>query len=359
MWRKFQIHLPPDKFDTQSQFCDWHKGQNLKKDGAALLSLARAERCRRGSTDYDDMHVLGPLLEIKSHFEHKFTTLFGPLLHVVRRHESALVATLFWKLFTDKASGCGLFAHKNEFQKLHHYLSGTSGRYGMSTFVTKQSGTTKYGCGITANSLEARANKHIKAALGTKLGFVAMHAIVKKSCSFQCRQTCHLRFSLRQACHGDCRKIYCNKESTQYGENPVGANWKQQWSLGVNRAGDDEYWNTYCWSKHTSWPLCQYTIATNSAVEVCRKMQLHYNDATKTTRDYCATLKQDWLSFRKDPMKFRDALVAEVQTFSVDRARDHLVNRNAYPDAPRNWRPSEADVFAIVEKDLLFQQQVT
>jgi hypothetical protein len=88
-------------------------------------------------------------------------------------------------------------------------------------------------------------------------------------------------------------------------------------------------------------------------------MQLHYNDATKTTRDYCATLKQDWLSFRKDPMKFRDALVAEVQTFSVYRARDHLVNHNAYPDAPRNWRPSEADVFAIVEKDLLFQQQVT
>jgi hypothetical protein len=104
--------------------------------------------------------------------------------------------------------------------------------------------------------------------------------------------------------------------------------------------------------------MCQYTIATNSAVEVCRKMQLHYNDATKTTRDYCATLKQDWLSFKKDPIKFREALVAEVQTFSVNRAKDHLVNPKAYPDAPSNWRPSEADVFAIVEKDLLFQQQV-
>ncbi len=33
MWKKFQIHLPAGKFDTQSQFCDWHKGQNLKKDG--------------------------------------------------------------------------------------------------------------------------------------------------------------------------------------------------------------------------------------------------------------------------------------------------------------------------------------
>ena len=78
----------------------------------------------------------------------------------------------------------------------------------------------------------------------------------------------------------------------------------------------------------------------------------------KTLRDYCATLKQDWLSFNKDPIKFREALVGEVQDFSVERARDHLLNHSAFPDAPRNWRPSAADVFAIVEKGLLFQQKV-
>ncbi len=35
-----------------------------------------------------------------------------------------------------------------------------------------------------------------------------------------------------------------------------------------------------------------------------------------------------------------------------------MVDASAYLDVPKNWRPSEAEVFAIVEKDLLFQQKV-
>jgi hypothetical protein len=258
----------------------------------------------------------------------------------------------------EKASGCGMFVHPNSYEKLHHFRTGTSGRYGMCTFVSQLTGRVKYGCGVTANSLEARANKNIKAALGTKLGFVAMHTIVKNSCSSQCRQTCHLRFSVRQACHGDCRTIYDTRESCQYGENPVGANWRRQWSLGTIRAGDDAYWNTYCWDHGTSWPYLEFTIATNSAVDMCRKMQLYHNDASKTLRDYCITLKQDWISFKKDPQQYRRALVAVVQSFSIQRARDHVVNASAYLDLPKNWRPSEAEMFEIVEKDLLFQQKV-
>ena len=359
MWKKFQLHLAPGTYDPHTQFCDWHKGQNLKKDGEELLSLAQVERNRRGQVDYDSMHKLGPILGNDSGTVLKFTTLFGPLLHVVRRHESESVVTLFWKLFTEKASGCGMFVHPNSYEKLHHYKTGTSGRYGICTFVSQVTGRVKYGCGVTANSLEARANKNIKAALGTKLGFVAMHAIVKKSCSSQCRQTCHLRFSVRQACHGDCRKIYDRRESTKYGENPVGANWRQQWSLGVIRAADDAYWNTYCWHHGTSWPDWEFTIATNAAVEMCRKMQLYHDDPSKTLREYCLTLKRDWQSFKKDPLKYRSALVAVVQSFTIKRARDHVVDAFAYSDVPKNWRPSEAEVFAIVEKDLLFQQKVS
>ena len=66
----------------------------------------------------------------------------------------------------------------DSFEKLHHYKTGTSGRYGMATFL-------KFGCGLTANSLEARANKNVKRALGTKLGLLPIISIVKKSCSSQ------------------------------------------------------------------------------------------------------------------------------------------------------------------------------
>ena len=358
MWKKFQLHLPPGTYDPHHQYCDWHKGQNLKKEGEGLLSLAQNDRIRRGQVEYDDMHKLGSIFGNESGSYRKFNTLFGPLLHVVRRHESERVVELFWNLFTEKASGCGMFVFPNSYEKLHHYKTGTSGRYGMCTFVSEITGRVKYGCGVTANSIEARANKNIKSALGTKLGFVVMHAIVKKSCSSQCRQTCHLRYSLRQACHGDCRKIYDRREYTQYGENPFGANWRQQWSLGVNRALDDAYWNTYCWQHGPSWPDLEFTIATNAAVDMCRKMELYYDDASKTLRDYCTTLKRDWQSFKKDPLKYRTALVAAVQSFTSTRARDHVVDAAAYLNVPRNWRPSEAEVFAIVEKDLLFQQKV-
>ena len=50
--------------------------------------------------------------------------------------------------------------------------------------------------------------------------------------------------------------------------------------------------------------------------------------------------------------------MAVVKSFNMQRARDHVVNASAYLDLPKNWRPSEAEVFAIVEKDLLFQQKV-
>ncbi len=87
-------------------------------------------------------------------------------------------------------------------------------------------------------------------------------------------------------------------------------------------------------------------------------MQLYHDNPSKTLRDYCITLKRDGQSFKKDPLKYRRDLVSLVQSFTIKRARDHLVDASAYSHVPKNWRPSEAEVFAIVEKDLLFQQKV-
>ena len=95
----------------------------------------------------------------------------------MRRHDSGPVADLFWTLFLDKARETGV-CNDDSFEKLHHYKTGISGRYGMSTFL-------KFGCGLTANSFEARANKNVKRALGTKLGLLPIISIVKKSCSSQ------------------------------------------------------------------------------------------------------------------------------------------------------------------------------
>ncbi len=121
MWNKFKLHLPQGKFDPFIQFCDWHKGQNLKKDGEALLSQAQEDRRKSGQTAYDEIHKLGSIFGNVSGSTRKFSTLFGPLLHVVRRHESEHVVKLFWTLFMEKASGCGMFVHPNSYEKLHHY----------------------------------------------------------------------------------------------------------------------------------------------------------------------------------------------------------------------------------------------
>ncbi len=128
MWKKLQLHLTPGTFDPQNQFCDWHKGQNLKKEGERLLSLACTERTRVGHTVYDRMYKLGNIFGKERGKSRPFTALFGPLLHVVRRHNNLAVATLFWTLFVEKASGCGMLAHANNFEELHHFVTGASGR---------------------------------------------------------------------------------------------------------------------------------------------------------------------------------------------------------------------------------------
>ena len=175
MWQRFQKCLPSSKFDPSFQYCDWHKGEVMKKEGDKLIKLALSERTRLGSA-YDRKWKLGHLLQNKQGQDHNFTSLFGRLLHVVRRHDSEPVADLFWTLFMDKARESGVC--NDSFEMLHHYKTGTSGRYGMSTFL-------KFGCGLTANSLEARANKNVKRALGTKLGLLPIISIVKQSCSSQ------------------------------------------------------------------------------------------------------------------------------------------------------------------------------
>lgn len=364
MWKRFQIHLPPWTYDPLHQFCDWHKGQNLKKEGERLLAQAHGERTRMGAATYDETFTLGHILGDSPAYSPSFTRLFGPLLHVVRRHDSLPVAELFWDLFVTKASLCGMLLCDN-FASLHHFQNGTSGRYGMSTWGITRATTlsheappffmVKYGCGLTANSLESRANKQIKRDLETKLGFVAIHAIVKKSCSSQCRQTCSLGFSVRQACAGDSTQTYIARSHTYFLENPIGTNWKAQWPMGLEQS-KDEFWTTYVWESGTCWQDYTFTIATDVAVKVCMTMHAYYADTTKTLRQYCTTLMKDWKCFKKDPIKYRSELEREVMTFDLLRARNHLLNASAYPKASKKWRPSKLEMFAIVEKDLLFQQ---
>ncbi len=365
MWKKFQLHLPHLTYDPVHQFCDWHKGQNLKKEGERLLAQAYTERRRMGRAAYDDTYNLGHILGDSTAYSPSFTRVFGPLLHVVRRHDSLAVAQLFWTMFVDKAFRCGML-QCNNFQSLYHFQNGTSGRYGMSTWGIPTVGSEnhdtqpclllKYGCGLTANSLESRANKQIKRDLETKLGFVAIHAIVKKSCSSQCRQTCALGFSVRQACAGDSTQTYVPRSHHMFGENPVGANWKAVWPLGLLQSSDD-FWKSYVWESGSSWQDYRFTIASDCAVKVCMAMQAYYGDATKTTRQYCNTLLKDWKSFMNDPGKYRLELEKEVMTFDIERTRNHLLNASAFPKASKKWHPSKADIFAIVEKDLLFQQK--
>ena len=175
MWKRFQKCLPPGTFDPLFQYCDWHKGEAMKKEGDKLFKLALGERKRLGSA-YDSKWKLGHLLQKSNGSDRDFTSLFGSLLHVVRRHDNEPIANLFWSLFMEKARDSGVC--DDSFEKLHHYKTGSSGRYGMSTFM-------RHGCGLTANSLEARANKNIKRALGTKLGLLPIISIVKKSCTSQ------------------------------------------------------------------------------------------------------------------------------------------------------------------------------
>jgi hypothetical protein len=107
MWQRFQKCLPSGTFDPLFQYCDWHKGEAMKKEGDKLLKLALGERKRLGSA-YDSKWKLGHLLQKSNGKDRDFTSLFGRLLHVVQRHDSEPVADLFWSLFMAKARESGV-----------------------------------------------------------------------------------------------------------------------------------------------------------------------------------------------------------------------------------------------------------
>ena len=142
-----------------------------------------------------------------------------------------------------------------------------------------------------------------------------------------------------------------------YGEDNVGPNWKLLWRIGVQRA-DEVYWSTYVWETGQGVPNKTFVIASDATVSVCKKMMVYFSTGTADIKKYCRKLKEDWQTFNKNPNKYGSDLIDVVTSFDLTRARDHLLDTKAFPNANKNkWKPSEADIWTIVEKDLLFQQK--
>ena len=142
-----------------------------------------------------------------------------------------------------------------------------------------------------------------------------------------------------------------------YGEDAVGANWKLLWRIGLQRA-DEVYWSTYAWETGQGLANKTFVIASDATVSVCKRMMVYFSTGSADIKKYCRKLKEDWQTFNKNPNKYRSDLIDVVHSFNLACARDHLLDTNAFPNANKNkWKPSEADIWTIVEKDLLFQQK--
>ncbi len=137
----------------------------------------------------------------------------------------------------------------------------------------------------------------------------------------------------------------------------MGANWKALWRRGVERA-HDAYWSTYVWERGDCWTNKTFIVASDATVSVCKKMIVYYSTGLADLKKYCQEMKKDWEAFNKNPCQYRNDLIHVVRSFDLTSARDHLLDNNAFPNANKNiWKPSEADLWTIVEKDLIFQQK--
>ena len=137
----------------------------------------------------------------------------------------------------------------------------------------------------------------------------------------------------------------------------MGANWKTLWRRGVERI-DDVYWSTYVWERGDCGTNKTFIIASDAAVSVCKKSRAYFSTGLADLKKYCREMMKDWQAFNKNPCQYRNDLIDVVRAFDLTRARDHLLDNNAFPNANKNiWKPSEADLWTIVEKDLIFQQK--
>jgi hypothetical protein len=126
------------------------------------------------------------------------------------------------------------------------------------------------------------------------------------------------------------------------------------WRIGA----DEAYWSTYVWETGQGSANKTYIVASDATVSVCKKMMVYFLTGFTDLKKYCRKLKDDWQAFTKNPYKYRYDLSDEVKSFNLNRARDHLLDTNAFPNANKNtWKHSEAEVWTIVEKDLLYQQK--
>ncbi len=87
-------------------------------------------------------------------------------------------------------------------------------------------------------------------------------------------------------------------------------------------------------------------------------MIVYYSTGLADLKKYCLEMKKDWEAFNKNPCQYRNDLLDVVRSFDLTRARDHLLDNKAFPNANKYmWKPSEADLWTIVEKDLIFQKK--
>ena len=113
-----------------------------------------------------------------------------------------------------------------------------------------------------------------------------------------------------------------------------------------------------------------YVVASERTMVVAKAMVARHASKTKgsakaralTLDDAVATLRRGWESYMNNPQDYAANLAVEARAWRVQQARDHLLDDRAFGSNCRHGQwgvrgPTEAQVYVIVEADVLYNAQ--
>ena len=377
---------------VRNDACAYHKGERIKQMIIGFLDTTKALR-KASPKAWDKKFPLGHRFGWHGS---TFQKEFGSLLDDVMQHDSRAVAGETWSFIHHKCRLMGVpQSELDRLDRVHHPVTGEKGKHGRSTQTHEAAvGTTVddhplntlvdgvvhgivKGVVSSANSLEARINKRLKRKVRhAQLMRMLLPLLLFEASKVSCECAGRWQYSAFVDYFGQCPSTTSTKKTGRLGKEPTSRNHRQQFLEAImvaqaHRAGTPNTDATAQYHRESA-PNglgYEYTVASKLTLETARKMvdqnaALGVKQQKKnllTVTKAVAVLRDCWVAYKSDPHGYIQDLYAEVPTWTVARARTHIMQPHAFGKKCKHgeWHgaPTPSHVAVIVESEIRFNNQ--
>ena len=361
--------------------CRFHKMKNMRaafNRAKKEVTISRNKDPRKWDKDYKLGYLLGHNLSLDQ--------LFGTLLDIVGMHDAEGVALTAWDLTIKKCKLMGMIHFAKQFNENYNPVNGKTGVWGrfnmvrigggndhrtssdaptgivkktFATVVAKALCVVK-GTPSSTNSLEARVNKTIKRHLAKPLGFAPLVNQLPRVLTTAQRSLSELGYSFVTDQTGRWTTSQKPRESGRSKATLTSRDFRKHFILGVDRYELSPRNDIFFWSEKIKGVNGQCYVAASAHTRLFFDDMMEY-EAGRYAGDLPRKkllrekLYEPWKDFVKDPMRHVLDLDIAAKDFDEERAKRHMLDRNAFSSNGKKWDPKdEGHRFRLTARDFVF-----